>query len=175
MKKISSTFLLIFSTLTIHAQISLEAYATVGYSAMDVEKWFEQSLEDWGQVAYGGYVQGIYDLNDQLALGAEVGHLEFFWLTRRNPFGSGVQEFHFSATRVMLLGRYKFGEYGFLEGGLGNNSFDGFSVFTAAIGAGYKIPISDQLSIPLKFRTDFLTGEGITPITLSFGVSYLFD
>ncbi|MEO9805335.1 MAG: hypothetical protein ABJF04_18900 [Reichenbachiella sp.] len=174
MKKLLYTLLLIFSTLTVHSQISLEAYATVGYSAMDVEKWFEQSLEDWGQVAYGGYVQGIYDLNDDLAVGAEVGYLEYFWLTRQSPFSSGVQELHFSATRVMLLARYKFGEYGFLEGGLGNNSFDEFSVFTAAIGVGYKIPVSDQLFIPLKFRTDFLTGEGITPITLSFGVSYLF-
>lgn len=175
MKKLAYTFLLIFSTMIAQAQVSLEAYGTVGYSAMDVEKWFEQTLEDWGQVAYGGYVQGFYQINDEFSIGAEVGFLEYFWLTRPSPFSSGLQELHFSATRLMVLARYGFAENAFLEGGLGNNSFDGFSVFTAGLGVGYKIPVSDQLSIPLKLRTDFLTGEGITPITLSFGVSYLFD
>lgn len=157
------------------AQFSIEGYGTVGYSAMDVEKWFEQTLEDWGQVAYGGYFQGIYELNDNLAFGAEVGYLEYFWLTRPHPFSTGIQELHFAATRLMLITRYIPAENSFIEVGLGNNSFDGFSVFTLGVGAGYKIPLDDQWHIPLKVRTDFLTGEGITPVTLSFGVSYLID
>lgn len=165
----------LYSSSLTFSQLSIEAYSTVGYSSMDVEKWFGQSLEDWGQVVYGGYVQGFYSLSDELAMGAEVGYVEYFWLTRRNPFGSGIQEFHFSASRIFLLGRYHFSDNGFIEGGLGNNFFDGFSVFTVAIAAGYKIPVSDQLFIPLKIRTDFLSGESITPITLSFGVSYLLD
>lgn len=167
--------ILITSGYSSSAQFSLEAYGTVGYSAMDVEKWFEQTLDDWGQVAFGGYFQGIYQMNDNLAIGGEVGYLEYFWLTRPHPFSTGFQELHFSATRIMLVARYIPAENSFLEAAVGNNSFDGFSVFTIGVGAGYKIPVSDQLHIPLKLRTDFLTGENITPVTLSFGVSYLFD
>ena len=175
MKKIYLFFIVVIFSVNIFPQkLEIGLNAIAGYTIVDVETAMERILTDWDQFSYGGNIYALYGLKENLMIGLETGfHRLYYW---EEYYGYGgyyrwedISTIHFGPKAELKAGKL------FLQTGLNLRIFTNGSGTVPALmfGGGYKIPISDALSIPIGIRTDVIFGSA-TPIAvnLTMGVRY---
>ena len=178
MRKIGLIVLMLGGWLIAIGQNSLDLTLGVGYTGVDIEGLVEKDevtgtvATDWGQLNIG--VSGQYILNSDrtLSYGAELMYHYLYWYSVRIPYGSSniYRDYSVGAFRITPMIRYSPGHTFALDFGPEFNFSGGF-IFGVLLSANYYIPISDNLSVPLKFRLDFLFDQVITvPVSLNAGV-----
>lgn len=165
-----SAFLLIITD--INAQkLEISVNARGGGTIVDVAEAMGYVMEDWNTWCYGGYIQGLYSPNNYVSFGIDLGYQQLYYYEYRNYYGyynwGNIGTFHVGP----VLKLEAFNLYG--EGGVHLHIFYNGVVPGIMLAGGYKIPVSDRLSIPLGLRGDVIFGSA-TPIaaTLILGLSY---
>ncbi len=174
-------FMLLFLILSngFSQKIEISINAIAGTTIIDVESALQTTLEDWNTFSYGGYILGMYRLNDLLLVGIDAGyHRLYYWEERYLASGYGtyyrwgdVSTMH--AGPVIEICKHRL----FLQAGGNIRIFtDESGVVPGIMGAaGYDIKLSEKLSVPLGLRADVVFGSG-TPVAVnfSFGLKYRF-
>ena len=157
-----------------HAQRSIEVYGGVGSTLVDVEKLAGGTLADWETFASGYSIQAFIVGNESVSVGVEYGYTYLLFYTFL--VGQSFFETEVEASRAMLMSRFYLKKNILFEGGAGAYFFDGVNDLAIGIGGGYRFPITESLSIPLKLRTDIVFTENTTmfPVTVNGGLSYTF-
>lgn len=179
-RRTRSSFFIIASFLVLlvphqsEAQRSLEVYGGAGSTLVDAEKLAGIPLADWETFASGYSIQAFLVGNDFISVGAEYGYTYLLFYTA--VFGSIFIENEVEASRAMLMVRLNPGESLLIEGGVGAYFFDGTTDAAIGIGAGYKFTLNENLSVPIKLRTDLVFTENTltVPLTLNAGLAYSF-
>ncbi len=151
----------------------LEAYGAVGSTLVDVEKLAGIPLADWETFASGYSVQAFLIERDNINIGVEYGYTYLLFYTA--VIGTTFIETEVEASRAMAMVRFPVNEL-FIEGGVGAYFFDNDTHAAIGVGAGYKFELNDNLSIPVKLRTDltFTKNTPTVPVTLNAGLAYRF-
>ena len=165
---------LILLSFIAQAQPSIEVYGFLGHTGVDEEAWAGNTLREYEKFTSGYYLQVFPYSNDLFGIGVEYGYSYLLYYA----FSDGVNniERNVDATRFLAVFRLFPKKKLFFEGGLGYYFFDGFSDFTVALAAGYQVKITDNFSIPLKFRNNLIfdTDANIFQPGLDVGVAYRF-
>jgi hypothetical protein len=144
-----------------------------GATIVDVAKAIEyDDLEEWDTWAVIIKAEGEYMLSEGLALGAEAGVDRLYYWEYRWSDGT------YSGTRwgtewTSNLGVHVIkylGENFFLKGGAGLHFFfSGGTVAGLLASAGYTVPLTDHLQLPVELRIEPVFGNA-TPILVVLGV-----
>ncbi len=169
-------FLIVLSCVPTSAQRSVEAYGFIGYTGVNVEDWAGTGfpLREYDQFNSGYYLQVFPYANELFSVGLEYGYSYLLYYTFFNEFTT--VERNVDATRLLAMIRLFPQEKIFFEGGLGYYFFDGFSDFTVGLAAGYRFKVLESLSIPIKFRNNFIfdSAANIIQPGIDIGVAYGF-
>ena len=175
MKTFLLSFLLIFSlSSAIAQQRTVEVYGFAGYTGVDPEEWAGTRLNDWDQFASGWYIQVFPYSNEIVSLGLEYGYSYLLFYTF--PFTTTLSERNIDANRLLAMARLFPERNLIIEGGLGMYFFEDFTNLGLALAGGYRIPLAQSWSLPIKFRTNFIFDSDASIIQpgLDIGVSYGF-
>lgn len=167
--------ILMFSGTAI-AQLELEAYGHIGYTACDIDEWAGIGTSDWNQFMSGGYAQAWFLKFGNITVGGEFGYDYLLWYKYRvyDPYYTVYRSIDVDATRLMVVGRVPVGEKLFAEFGAGIYMFGDFTDFGLTGGLGYRIQIGDNLYVPIKLRIGVVLDKdtNLLPIGLSAGIGY---
>jgi len=158
------------------AQTTVELNLGLGYSVVDVEKWYGASVYDWNQMLYHGNGQVYFARLGKLHIGAEAGYEYYFWYSVRAYPYSWFYTYEPRATHVSVVGRMELGRNFFLDIGGGAYFFSAGFTDIGVMGAlGYMIKLSPKLSLPIKVRTTVILDDPILlPVGVSAGILYRF-
>jgi len=178
MQKLFITLALLLAALPGFNQPTLDLTLAVGYTALDVEGLVELDenpgsfATDWGQFNYGIGAQFLLNGMDKMTYGAEIMYHQLYWYSVRIPYGSQTiyRDYSVGAFRITPLIRFNLNETFALDLGPEFNFAGGF-IFGLLVSANYYIPVTETISIPLKFRMDPMFDKVITvPLSLNAGV-----
>ncbi len=178
MKKLFVTLALLLAALPGFSQHTLDLTLAVGYTAIDVEGLVELDenpgsfATDWGQFNYGVGAQFLLNGMDKMTYGAEIMYHQLYWYSVRIPYGSQTiyRDYSVGVLRITPLIRFNLNETFALDLGPEFNFAEGF-IFGLLVSANYYIPVTETISIPLKFRIDPMFDKVITvPLSLNAGV-----
>jgi hypothetical protein len=152
---------------------SLEGAFALGYTVVDMDGWARNTNYDWGQFAWRGTVAGYRWMGPKVQLGVEGGTNYFFWYTYRTYSGYESSAVDVDAWHVMAMGRVYLSPRVFAEVGGGYFFFSDFSDPGVVAGLGYRIPVSERLSVPIKARAGMVldSDANVIPLTLSGGIT----
>lgn len=176
MKKIYLLIILFVVAGKAYSQTQVELFAGVGVTGVDVPTWYGGYVDDWGTMMGEAYVV-IYPFHfDKISFGAEIGYQHFFWYTIPVFGYSWVYSYTAYAFRVMALVRANIKDNIYVEVGPGAFLFGDWVNLGAMAAAGYSIEISENLSVPIKIRTELLMDRDASSIVvgLNAGISYTF-
>lgn len=166
------------ATLSAQAQFRSAGFtAGVGGTIVDVAKAAEwDDLDEWDTWAVMLKAQGEYSLMEGLVLGLEAGaNRLYYWEYRwSDGFYSGYRwGTEWTGNLGVHLVKY-LGESFFLKGGAGLHFFfSGGTVPGLLAAAGYAIPVSESLEIPLELRIEPVFGNATpVPVMLGAGIRY---
>jgi len=152
-------------------QIDVELYAGIGYTGVDIVGWTYINPYDWNQGMGHVYAQA-FPLNiGIISIGAEFGFQHFFWYERYNYTEENVDAFRFMGiVRAYLTDKL------YTELGPGAYRFGDWTDFGVMGAFGYKIGVTERLSIPIKLRAAIILDEdsNLYPVGLSAGLAYSF-
>lgn len=171
MKKI--IFITVFGLLYASAfpqkmEIGLNGIA--GYTVLNVQSVVGEPLTNSSQFSYGGNLLFLYHCGSSLAVGLDAGfHRLYYWEYSFSGFGYGT-EYRWGTEETIHFGpmaELKKNNF-YVQGGLNLRIFtDGTGTVPALLlGAGYAIPISGILALPIGIRTDVVFGSG-TPLAVN--------
>jgi hypothetical protein len=156
-------------------EISVNAIA--GITIIDVESALQTTLEDWNTFSYGGYITGMYRLNNILLIGIDAGyHNLYYW--SEYYLAAGYSRYYregdvatIHAGPVVEIKKQRL----FIQAGGNIRIFtDGSGVSPGIMGAaGYDIKLGERLALPIGVRGDIVFGLG-TPVAidLTIGLKY---
>jgi len=174
MKKLFIVLIFITLTGTLFSQTQVELYGGVGFTGVDVEKWYGGGVQDWFTMMGEGYVVAYPFHFKNVSVGAEIGNKYFFWYTVPAFGYSWVYEYEVDAIRIMALLRAPIKNNAFAEFGPGILFINDWVSPGIMAAVGYKIQINEKLAIPIKFRTEFVVGDNLVVVGLNGGISYSF-
>jgi hypothetical protein len=152
---------------------SLGIKTGVGATIVDVAKAVEyDDLEEWDTWAVIIKAEGEYMLSEGLALGAEAGvDRLYYWEYRWSDGTYSGTRWGTEWTSNLGIHVIKYlGENFFLKGGAGIHFFfSGGTVAGLLASAGYAIPLTDHLQLPIELRIEPVFGNA-TPIPVMLGV-----
>ena len=173
-KKLFIVLVFTTHTGTLFSQTQVEVFAGVGFTGVDVEKWYGGSVEDWFTMMGEAYVAAYPFHFGGLSLGAEIGYQYFFWYTVPVFGYSWVYEYEVDAIRIMPVVRTRIKDQAFAEFGPGAFIISDWVSFGIMASVGYEFQISEKLSVPVKFRAEYVAGDNMAVIGLNGGISYSF-
>jgi hypothetical protein len=152
-------------------EISLNAIA--GITIIDVESALQTTLEDWSTFSYGGYILGMYKINDHFMFGIDAGyHRLYYWEEPYLAAGYGTYYRWGDAATIHAGPVIELQKHGFFLQAGGNVRIftDGSGVVPGIMGsAGYNIKLTDKLALPVGLRADIVFGSGV-PIAVDFTI-----
>jgi hypothetical protein len=178
MKRISIFVLFIMPFIHCSSQkVEISVSGIAGITLIDVESALDAQLEDWSTFSYGGYLLGMYRLNNTFLVGIDAGyHRLYYWEEIYQASGYGnyyrwgdAATIH--AGPIVELRK----NHAYLQAGGNLRIFTDESGTVPAIMAvaGYDIELSENISIPIGLRTDVVFGSGVPiSIDLSIGFKY---
>lgn len=152
------------------AQRTIELVGGAGYTAVDLEAFYQGEVNDWGQAWYGGHLLVVPLDFGAVGVGAEVGWQYLAWFDY-NSLGTTITR-ELSALSVMAAVRVPLSDIFFSELTAGVFMFDEFTDPAVGAALGGRIPMSAGWSIPVKVRTSIVMDEhtNFVPIALELGL-----
>lgn len=159
------------TTADAHGQRTVELVGGAGYTAVDLEAFYEGSLEEWNQAWYGGHLLVVPFALGPIGVGAEVGWQFLAWFDY-NSLGTRITR-ELGALSIMGALRVPLSEVFFSELTAGVFMFDEFTDPAVGAALGGRIPVSPAWSIPVKVRANIVLDENtnFVPIALELGVA----
>jgi hypothetical protein len=172
MKNLLFTGILVVLCINLNGQIEVQAHLGTGFTGVDVESWYGGGVQDWGTLMGEAYATVYPFHKGGLSIGGEIGYQYFFWYTVPVFGYSWVYEYNVDAIRIMGLLRSKVGAFGFAEVGPGLFFISDWVSPGLMASLGYNLRLNENLKIPLKFRVEYVAGDGFIALGLSGGVSF---
>lgn len=178
-KKLLTLLLIIVSVSGLaKSQMLVELDAGVGYTMVDVPAWAGSEPEDWSQFAQHYNAQVFFQTKSTLAFGINVGRHNLFSYDYSYYYGDFpiYPHYNVAATRVMGLVRLQAKKL-FVDFGAGVYMFGDFTDPAITSSVGYRIPLSSNLGLPIKFNSGLVfDADGrLLPLSITAGLSYQFD
>ena len=177
MRKFVLLFTFILFNIILYSQNTVEITLGSGYTVVDIEKLVTVDevqgsfATDWGNINGALSVNYLFGSEKLVNYGVEVMYQHLYWYSVSVPYGSQTIYREYSVSAGKLIP--------FLRIGKGPITFDfgGEIIFSGGLKGGvltslnYLFPINDKISVPLKFRTELVTGTVLSfPISINGGV-----
>jgi hypothetical protein len=178
MKKFIFIILLALIPTINYSQSSVEFTLGAGVTVIDIEKLVEIDeiqntvAEDWGTANVGISGQYFFKNFGNVVFGGELMYHYLYWYSVRVPYSPSPIFREYSVSTFRITPIFRFGASSAFNFDLGPeiNFSNGVSIGILA-SLNYNIAISENISVPLKLRTDTMFGTVTTiPISINAGV-----
>ncbi len=152
--------------------------AGAGFTFIDLPtamEWNENYFEDWDKVNVKVNLQCEFLEFSSLRLGAEVGYNRLYYYYVRVPWvpSALIYEATIAPVNVSALVSYSINDNFFIQAAAGPYFFEEGAVLGVKGTLGYRIPVSENMAVPISLVGDLITGEG-TPSSIGITVGLEF-
>jgi len=152
--------------------------AGAGFTIIDLPtamEWNENYFDDWDKVNVKVNLQCEFLEFSSLRLGAEIGYNRLYYYYVRVPWVPSdlIYEATVSPINVSALATYSINDNFFIQAAAGPYFFDSGTVLGLKGTLGYRIPVGENMAVPISLVGDLITGEG-TPFSIGITVGLEF-
>jgi hypothetical protein len=140
--------------------------------------WDERYIDEWNKYNVKVNLQCEFLDVSTFRLGAEVGYNRLYYYYVRVPYPPYVNTYYATVAPINIsaLGSYYINPQAYVQVGVGPYFFEEGVVLGFKGAFGYRIPVGDNIAIPISVGGDLILGDG-TPITIgaAVGFEYTFE
>jgi len=140
--------------------------------------WEERYIHEWNKYNIKVNLQCEFLDVSTFRLGAEVGYNRLYYYYVRVPYPPYVNTYEATVApiNISVLGSFYINDQSYFQVGVGPYFFSEGVVLGFKGAFGYRIPVKDNIAIPISVGGDLILGDG-TPIAIgaAVGFEYTFE